>query len=84
MAVKTAISLSSFLFEKVESLTKELNISRSRLFAIAVHEFIERHETRRMMATLNEVHDDFTDEEDKAIQREIQEYHRKLVGDEKW
>ena len=36
------------------------------------------------MATLNEVHDDFTDEEDKAIQREIQEYHRKLVGDEKW
>ena len=84
MVVKTTVSVSRSLFEKVESLARELNISRSQLFSIAVGEFIERHETRRMMATLNEVHDDFTDEEDKAIQREIQEYHRKLVGDEKW
>ena len=36
------------------------------------------------MAALNEVYDDFTDEEDKAIQREIQEYHRKLMRDEPW
>ena len=59
-------------------------MSRSQLLSIAVQEFIERHETRRMMAALNEVYDDFTDEEDKAIQREIQEYHRKLMRDEPW
>lgn len=84
MAVKTAISLSRSLFEKVESLTRELNISRSRLFAIAVQEFIERHETRRMLATINEAYDDFPDEEEQATQREIYAYHRKLIRDEAW
>ncbi len=84
MTVKTAISLNDSLFAKVEDLTRELDISRSRLFAIAVQEFIERHETRRMFAALNEVYEDGPDEEDKAIQRGIQEYHRKLMKDERW
>ena len=84
MTVKTAISLNNTLFAKVEALTQELNISRSRLFAIAVQEFIERYETERMLAALNEVYDNLPDEEDKAIQRGIQEYHRKLMRDEPW
>lgn len=84
MAVKTAISLNESLFEKVETLTQELNISRSRLFAIAVQEFIERHETRRMIAAINKVQDEYTDDEDRAIQRAIQEYHRKHMRDESW
>ena len=84
MAVKTAISLNESLFEKVETLTQELNISRSRLLAIAVQEFIERHETRRMIAAINKVQDEYTDDEDRAIQREIQEYQRKHMRDEPW
>ena len=84
MTVKTAISLSDTLFTRVEALARELDISRSRLFAIAVQEFIEHHETGRMLAALNEVYDDFPDEEDRAIIRGIQEYHRKLVRDEPW
>ena len=84
MAVKTAISLSSSLFEKVESLRQQLNISRSRLFAIAVQEFIERHETKRMMAAINEAYDDFPDEEEQATLREMQEHHRKLMRDDPW
>ncbi len=84
MAVKTAISLNDSLFEKVESLTQELNMSRSRLFAIAVQEFIERHETRRMMAAINEAYDDFPDEEEQATLREMKEHHRKYMRDEPW
>lgn len=84
MTVKTAISLNDSLFAKVEALTRELDISRSRLFAIAVQEYIERHETRRMMAALNKVSDEFIDEEDRAIQRGIREYHRRQMRDEPW
>lgn len=84
MTVKTAISLNDSLFAKVEALTQELDISRSRLFAIAVQEYIERHETRRMMAALNKVSDEFVDEEDRAIQRGIREYYRKQERDEPW
>ena len=84
MKVKTEISLNSSLFEKVETLARELNISRSRLVEIAFQEFIERCETRCMLAALNEVYEDWPDEEEKAIQRGIQEYHRKLMKDELW
>ncbi len=84
MKVKTEIFLNSSLFEKVETLTRELNISRSRLVEIAVQEFIERCETGRMLAALNEVYEDWPDEEEKAIQRGIQEYHRQLLRDELW
>ncbi len=84
MAVKTAISLNDSLFEKVETLTKEMKISRSRLFAIAVEEFIERHETRRMMAAINEAYDDFPDEEEQATLRAMLEHHRKFMRDEPW
>ena len=46
--VKTAISLHKTLFEQVEALAHEMHISRSRLFVLAVEEFIRRHENRRL------------------------------------
>ena len=69
---------------KVDGLAQELEMSRNELFSIAVQEFIERHETRRMMAALNDVHKDFPDEEERAILREMREHHRKLMRDDKW
>ena len=84
MTVKTSISLSRSLVENVESLARELNISRNQLLSIAIQEFIERQETKRMVAAINEVYADSPNEEDRAIQREIQEYHRKLMRDEEW
>ena len=84
MTVKTAISRNESLFAKVETLARELDISRSRLFAIALQEFIERHETARMLAALNEAYDGFPDEEERAIQREMYAYHREFMRDEQW
>ena len=77
---------------KVDGLAQELEMSRNELLSIAVQEFIERHETRRMMAALNDVHmaalndvhKDFPDEEERAILREMREHHRKLMRDDKW
>ena len=51
---------------------------------MAVQEFIERDETRRMMAALNEVHGDPPDEEELAILRQMLEHHRKLMRDDPW
>lgn len=84
MTVKLEISLSSALFEKVESLAKELEMSRNELLSIAIEEFIERHETKRMMAALNKVHGDPPDEEERATLRQMQELHRKLMRDDPW
>jgi len=84
MTVKTEISLSSTLIEKVDSLAQELRMSRNELLSVAVQEFIERSETRRMMAALNEVYKDFPDEEEQATLRQMLELHRKTLRDEPW
>jgi len=40
--VKTVVSLNRKLYEEGETLASELKISRSRLFALALEEFIRR------------------------------------------
>ena len=84
MKVSMEISLSDDLVEEVDKLASELRISRSQLIELAVQTYLERHETRRMMAALNEVHRDGPDEEDLAFLRGIRAYHRKLMKDEPW
>lgn len=84
MTVKTEISLSSTLIEKVDSLAQELRMSRNELLSVAVQEFIERSETRRMMAALDEVYKDFPDEDERATLRQMLELHRKTLSDDAW
>ena len=56
--VKTAISLESSLFQQINELAGELNVSRSRLFALAAQEFIARHESRKLLDALNAAYED--------------------------
>lgn len=53
MSVKTAISLDSDLFEQAELAARELKISRSRLFALAVEEFLRRRENQQLVDAIN-------------------------------
>lgn len=46
-SVKTAISLQEDLFKKVNMLTSELHVSRSKLFVMAVQDFIKKEENKR-------------------------------------
>jgi antitoxin MazE6 len=52
-SVKTAISLEEALFEQAEGAARELKISRSRLFALAVEEFLKKHESRKLLEAIN-------------------------------
>lgn len=52
--IKTAISLPAGLFQKAAALAEEMEIPRSRLFSIAVKEFIETRRSAKMLARLNE------------------------------
>ena len=52
--VKTAISLQQALFEQVDTLAQELQISRSRLFVLAVEDFIQRYQNRQLLEAINE------------------------------
>jgi len=52
MTVKTAISIDKPLFKEAEALAQALNMTRSRLFGVALAEFVERQRNRRIRDSL--------------------------------
>lgn len=81
-SVKTAISLDQSLFEEAEALAKAMRVSRSRLFVLALEEFISRHESRRLQAKLNEVYEGEPDPAESARLRAMLRRQREVVGGE--
>jgi len=51
--MKTSISLSDNLFEKAEQTAQYMGIPRSRLFAIALEDYIARHNGEMVTEKLN-------------------------------
>ena len=54
--MKTAISLPDDLFKAAESLAGRLGMSRSRLYAAALEEYLARHQARRVTEKLDAVY----------------------------
>ena len=82
--VKTAISLDEELFNKVNKLAHELHVSRSRLFTIAVKDYLKKQENQSLLAQLNGAYRDLPDEEERKISKSMKSKHRKIVGQETW
>ena len=77
--VKTAISLQRPLFEQVDALAQELQISRSRLFVLAVEAFIQRYQNRQLLEAINEAYGDLPDPEEQALRDRMRQQHRRMV-----
>ena len=76
--IKTAISIEKPIFDQVNDLAKNLNISRSRLFVLAAEEFIQRHTNMELLQAINEAYDDLPDD-DKKIVEKMRPRHLKMV-----
>ncbi len=77
--VKTAISLKPELLEKVDSTAQEMEMPRSRLFVLAVEEFLQRRENERLVEAINKVHGEFRDPNEEANMIAMRRKQRKLV-----
>ena len=80
--VKTAISLRKELFEQVEGLAQKMKVSRSRLFVLALEEFIRRRENRELLAQINETYADQPDPGETTLRRKSRRTHRRVVEGE--
>jgi metal-responsive CopG/Arc/MetJ family transcriptional regulator len=80
--IKTAISVQKSLFEQAESLAREKKVSRSRLFVMALEDYLRREENRKLAKQLTEVYGE-PDPEQEAVQRKMKRYHRRVVEAEK-
>jgi len=65
--IRTAISLQKGLFEEMVEVATELSLSRSKLMADALKEYLERHKDQRLFDQLNAAYEDDEQEEDLAI-----------------
>jgi metal-responsive CopG/Arc/MetJ family transcriptional regulator len=77
--VKTAISLPQPLFDQVDALAKELQISRSRLFVLAVEHLIQRHQNHKLLQDINEAYDDLPDPAEQSLRDSMRQRHRQIV-----
>jgi metal-responsive CopG/Arc/MetJ family transcriptional regulator len=79
--VKTAISIEKPIFDQVNDLARNLNISRSRLFVMAAQEFIQRHANMKLLQTINDAYDDLPDMDTKIVDK-MRPRHLKMVRDQ--
>jgi len=75
-----AISIEKSIFEQMDALAKKSNISRSRLFAIAAQEFIQRNQSVDLLESLNAAYDDMSDSE--PVVTRMRPAHYKIVKDQ--
>lgn len=54
--MKTTISVPDDLFESADALAERLDVSRSRLYALAVAEYVAKHRTADTTARLDAVY----------------------------
>ena len=82
--MKTAISLSDSLYEKAEETALYLGIPRSKLFAIALEEFIIRNNGKMITEKINEVYDKIDTKEFEPYLSVGLESVRNLTKNDTW
>lgn len=80
--VKTAISIEKHLFDQAELIAQTMHVSRSRLFGMALEDFIARQKNRELLAKINAAYADGSDDEEQVLLRRARKQHRRIVGDE--
>ena len=83
-SVKTAISMQEELFKEVNKLAGELHVSRSRLFVMAVQDFIKKKESQNLLSQINKAFSDHPDSEEINIQRKMRGKQSKKLEREPW
>jgi metal-responsive CopG/Arc/MetJ family transcriptional regulator len=80
--IKTAISIQKSLFEQAENLAKQLNMSRSHLFGVAIETFVKNHQNQILLDEINQAYSDQPDPNEIVRLSKMRNQHRKLVENE--
>ncbi len=80
--IKTAISIQKSLFEQAEALARKMKISRSRLFVLALEDYIRRQQNQDLLASINAAYADESDAAEKKMLRKARKQSRKLLEGE--
>lgn len=82
MTIKTAISIEESLYRQVERLAKEMEVSRSRVFAVALQSFLRQRQNRVLLDELNAAYAEPPSASEKRVQKGWRRRHRRKVAGE--
>ena len=82
--MKTAIYLPDELFEKVDHLAEELNVSRSRFFAEAILDYIEKLKNEEIFKALNRIYSEGETKEEITVREQSKKRYARRVKADKW
>jgi metal-responsive CopG/Arc/MetJ family transcriptional regulator len=80
--VKTAISIEKSLFEQVQDIAHKMHVSRSRLFVLAIEDYIRREQNREMLDQINAAYADEFDRAEQELIRRSRHQHQHIVEGE--
>lgn len=75
------ITLKESLLKQANITAQEMNISRSRLFSIAMKQFIEQRQNRKILKALNEVYEDGPYASEQQLLRKVKSKYRQMLED---
>ena len=77
--IKTAISIEKSLFDEIEALAKELEVSRSCLFTLAAREFIQRQKNQKLLGAINAAYKNAPDATEERLKTWMKSKQRRLA-----
>jgi metal-responsive CopG/Arc/MetJ family transcriptional regulator len=81
--IKTAISIQQSIFEQAETIAQEMKVSRSRLFVLALENFIRDYQDRKLFETINQTCAEIPEDPlEQSRLRQIRRQHRRMVEGE--
>lgn len=80
--MKTAISITPSLLRAVDAAAHEMDIPRSRFFAVAAEEFLDQRHNRQLLDIINRTYDDDLDPAERAWTDSMRARHRQVVEGE--
>jgi metal-responsive CopG/Arc/MetJ family transcriptional regulator len=78
--MKVTVSIPRDLFDSAEKLGKRLGVSRSRLYATALAEFLAKHRGRKTTERLDQV----CAAEESRLDPSLRRLQARSVGEESW
>jgi len=78
--MKTAISINNDVYQEAELTAKELGLSRSKLYSLAIREFIQNYKPEAITARLNQVYN----KDHSKLEEDITQTNYDLLSTDEW
>ncbi|MBF0236683.1 MAG: CopG family transcriptional regulator [SAR324 cluster bacterium] len=82
--IKTAISINKNLFDQAEELAREMHVSRSRLFVLALEAFLKKNENEHLLEQLNNLYNTNETEDESRQNSFMKAKQRELIQGDVW